>query len=263
MADVFSLEAKYITETAVVFSWPPVDGAVHYNIIKDGRVIINTQGTLVAVEHLFPLTTYDFAVEAVGIDETIRSETITVVTPDADISKYLVVDRTKKDVDGVKYLNSKAWQDMTENEQGEWMFGSEEQLYFSDNEKIVCTDGNLQCRNGVVKGSYNAEDLNRVGAAVYYVAAILNSVGYAITPTVRTDWQKSDIFYLSDLQNYLDNIEALRNRLMIWQTTPPTPPDFNHYQRANDIEKIILDVYEILQNMISQYQYCGTFYCGE
>ena len=53
---------------------------------------------------------------------------------------HLITDRTTQDVERVKALQAKAWQDMTEEEKVEWL--------------------------SPLKGSYNYTDLNRVEEAV-------------------------------------------------------------------------------------------------
>lgn len=189
-----------------------------------------------------------------------------------NIIKELITDRQQSDVDRLNYLNNKKFEDMTADEKREW-FGDVDIVHCADR-LLVCADGVLEIQGNPPKGGYNCADLNRVGKAILYVADILNSVGCHIRPTVRTDWQKDEMFYQHDLKNYLDNVEVLRSALAVWQDTPQTPTFANlgeakedkeeySYQYANDIEKIINDVYEVLSNMIAAYRYCGTFYAGE
>lgn len=114
-----------------------------------------------------------------------------------------------------------------------------------------------------LKGTYTADDLNRVGAAVEFVAAALTAAGYAFVPTLRTDWTDADYFYPADLQEYLANIEGLRSTLAVWQETPETPTELKTYQQANDLEKIIEDVYQAYLNMAAAYFYLDELYMGE
>ena len=151
---------------------------------------------------------------------------------------HLITDRTQEDVKLVKSLAEKiANGTATAAEKAEYL-----------------TD---------LKGSYNASDLNRVGSALIYVNDILTENGYGVLITAKTNWQKMDMFYLSDLRNYLEDVERLRGALAIIKSTPKIPPNFNRYDRANDIEKIIEDVHFLLQNMIAAYRYSDTFYSGE
>lgn len=178
-----------------------------------------------------------------------------------NIIKELITDRKKSDFDRLEYLNNKGFDNLTDDEKREW-FGDVDVVRCTDG-AVICSDGVLEVQGNPPKGGYNCKDLNRVGAAILYVADILNGVGYHIRPTVRADWQKGEEFHLHDLQNYIDNVKKLRSALAVWQTTPTAPQDFNSPERANDIEKIIKDVHEVLLNMIAAYRYCGTFYSGE
>ena len=49
---------------------------------------------------------------------------------------------------------------------------------------------------------------------------------------------------------------------MIYESTPQVPDlPFNHYQKINDIEKIISDVYSLFT---IRFYYCDSeLYCGE
>lgn len=61
----------------------------------------------------------------------------------------------------------------------------------------------------------------------------------------------------------LGNVEVIRGAYCIHADTPPTPSaPLNTFQKWNDIEKILLDVYEILMNNFSYY--CGgEIYAGD
>ena len=77
--------------------------------------------------------------------------------------------------------------------------------------------------NQTDKGFYNASDLNRVGAAVQYVAERFAAQGYTVTVSPKTDWLASDIPTASELETYRQNIAALRALLAVMPTTPKAP----------------------------------------
>ena len=56
-----------------------------------------------------------------------------------------------------------------------------------------------------LKGAYNASDLNRVGAAVAYVAGRLNGYGYAVAVSPKQDWTVSDIPTAGDMETYISD----------------------------------------------------------
>ena len=52
--------------------------------------------------------------------------------------------------------------------------------------------GRVDVENETDKGFYNASDLNRVGAAVEYIAGRFAALGYDCPVTVKKDWLTSD-----------------------------------------------------------------------
>lgn len=116
-----------------------------------------------------------------------------------------------------------------------------------------------------LKGAYNASDLNRVGAAVAYVAERLNSYGYAVTVNPKQDWTGSDIPTAGQMAAYLRDVAALRGAIAVMASTPPTPDSANNltWQEANNIEQILLDVDELLTRMAAAWFYSGDLYAGE
>ena len=112
---------------------------------------------------------------------------------------------------------------------------------------------------------YNASDLNRVGAAVQYVAERFAAQGYAVTVSPKTDWLASDIPTASELEAYRQNIAALRALLAVMPTTPETPDSMAGltYTEANDIEQILLDLDALLTNAALAWYQSGEIYAGE
>ena len=116
-----------------------------------------------------------------------------------------------------------------------------------------------------LKGAYNASDLNRVGAAVAYVAGRLNGYGCAVTVNPKQDWTGSDIPTAGQMAAYLQDVAALRGAIAVMVSTPPTPDSASGltWQEANDIEQILLDVDELLTRMAAAWFYSGELYAGE
>lgn len=119
--------------------------------------------------------------------------------------------------------------------------------------------------NKTAKGFYNASDLNRVGAAVQYVAERFAAQGYAVTVSPKTDWLASDIPTASELETYRQNIATLRALLAVMPTTPEAPDSMAWltYTEANDIEQILLDLDTLLTNAALAWYQSGEIYAGE
>lgn len=114
-----------------------------------------------------------------------------------------------------------------------------------------------------LKGAYNASDLNRVGSAVAYVAGRLN--GYAVAVSPKQDWTVSDIPTAGQMASYLRDVAALRGAIAVMASTPPTPDSASGltWREANNIEKILTDVDELLTRMAAAWFYSGDLYAGE
>jgi len=151
----------------------------------------------------------------------------------------LITDRTAADVRRWEELKAKAFADMTAEEQAEWLAG--------------------------MKGAYKPDDRNRVGEAVLYVANRLKAAGNDIMVSPKTDWTREDIPTPAQMIHYLEQIQNVRDVLAVYQTTPAVPADMVDltHTKANDIEKILVDVDQLITNMIAAYYYSGELYGGE
>ena len=73
------------------------------------------------------------------------------------------------------------------------------------------TQADVDARND--KGTYNASDLNRVGAAVAYVAGRLLECGTSVDVSPKQDWPESDTPTASQMERYRSDVAALRDAL--------------------------------------------------
>ena len=134
----------------------------------------------------------------------------------------LVTDRTEADVSRYSELRDKGWAEMTTAEKAEWVAG--------------------------MKGAYNASDLNRVASAMAYLSQRFASAGYSVPVSSPTDWANGDIPTKGDMDTYLDDLRRIRAALAVMDTTPTAPGsmDYLTWAKANDIEKILADVDDLL-----------------
>lgn len=213
----------------------------------------------------------------------------------------LVTNRTQGDVDRLKVLNSIGWLNMTLLERYEWIYGTETlPLFWSDGTPMVCQDGPLylydKARSN--KGAYNAEDMNRVENAVKELCGLLVSLPDQLvefaeatqvawdplfevpydpelyTLTTKTNWLKTAIPTVAQLERYLGNVQTLRDALEY--ETDPLPESMKKltWQGANAIEKALLGLEAAIQayrDRVEGYMtrdresffYSGEIYCGE
>ena len=151
----------------------------------------------------------------------------------------LVTDRTEADASRYSELRDKGWAAMTTAERAEWVAG--------------------------MKGAYNASDLNRVASAMSYLSQRFASAGYSVPVSSPTDWANGDIPRKDDLDTYLDDLRRIRAALAVMDTTPSAPGsmDYLTWAKANDIEKILVDVDDALGRLLLSTFYSGEIYSGE
>ena len=119
--------------------------------------------------------------------------------------------------------------------------------------------------NETDKGFYNASDLNRVGAAVEYIAGRFAALGYDCPVTVKKDWLTSDAPTASQLETYRQNIVTLRGQIAVMASTPEAPVSMAglDYVKANNIEQILLDLDALIDNITKSWCFSGELYAGE
>ena len=137
---------------------------------------------------------------------------------------HLIIDRTQQDVDLWNELRVKSYlSEMTTDEQSTWS-----------------TD---------LKGAYNVSDLNRVGAAVEYLANLLNTYGYTVVTHAKITYIEIDTPSLTQMTNYLSDVKAIKEKMNGTQEMPETMNNLS-YEDANNIEKVLYQINNFIQNMI-------------
>ena len=126
---------------------------------------------------------------------------------------------------------------------------------------------------GNAKGTYKASDLNRVGAAMNYVADRLRAAGYDPHISPKTDWKDEDWVDPAAQAVYLGDLAELRKQFTMLESTPEVPPrilatdirtnDGLTYVWANNIEQILADIDALLTNIAAGWLYSGEIYSGE
>lgn len=119
--------------------------------------------------------------------------------------------------------------------------------------------------NETDKGFYNASDLNRVGAAVEYIAGRFAALGYTCPVTVKKDWLTSDAPTQRQMETYRQNIVTLRGQIAVMASTPNAPASMAglNYVKANNIEQILLDLDAIITNITKSWCFSGEVFAGE
>lgn len=125
------------------------------------------------------------------------------------------------------------------------------------------TNADVAARNE--KGTYNASDLNRVGAAMNYVSDMLHAAGYDPHISPKTNWSETDLPTADTMTRYLADLAELRSQFTQTQNTPGVPTTMENltWREANDIERILQDICAMLTNISAAWFYSGELYSGE
>jgi len=179
-----------------------------------------------------------------------------------------IYDRTSSDVSYLQSLHDKiissGFDSLTQYEKAFWLNGEQVNLLASDGQLVTSDDFNLTVGNSIIKGSMNITDLNRIESNTNALAIILDSYGYNITLTVKTDWQISDLFTLEELNRIRYNVDALQNIFItLSEWIPIEYVNTMDYVKTNALEWNIYQIDRYLEFMISSFWYSGEIYSGE
>lgn len=131
---------------------------------------------------------------------------------------------------------------------------------------VLITDRTQQdVTDGTQKGSYNASDLNRVGAAMAYLQDRFNANGYDVKVSPKTTWREIDVPTQSDMTLYLGDLGTLKSAIALPAYTPEAPASIEKltYNKANDIEKILETIDAVISLIVNAYWYSGELNSGE
>jgi hypothetical protein len=112
--------------------------------------------------------------------------------------------------------------------------------------------------NKTTKGYYNVADFNRIESDCAYLADYFN-----LTITTKT-WVRTDFPTAAELSRIIANVTAVRAAYYTYITTPATPSaPLTTYQKANDLEQVLNDIYNLYNINLLNLTYCGEMYAGE
>lgn len=127
-----------------------------------------------------------------------------------------------------------------------------------------CMKKNIPFPKDNLRYSWDYRALNRTEEAMEYVNEIFKELGYFQNMQFKTDWSNEEITR-KEAERYINNLKTLRDYLKMESTTPLVPNTMNgmSIDKANDIEKILFDINELLEKMTANFRYANDLYCGE
>lgn len=136
--------------------------------------------------------------------------------------RHLITDRTQDDVRRAQELAKKGVDQMTEEELAEW--------------------------NTNLKGAYNASDLNRVGTALITIRDRLRTHCIDVPAEVREDYVADEVLDKAVMDDYIESANAVYASVPHSAPRPPGGINDLDYEGANNIEKVIIAVDDVLES---------------
>ena len=116
--------------------------------------------------------------------------------------------------------------------------------------------------NKTEKGYYNISDLNRVEEWCDYLATQLNAVGYNINITTKTNWVQTDLRTASEMERIRTNIRKIMQGFHYLTNIEQNANNWD-YIKANNWEKILFEIYNLMCGMEDWYVYSGVSNSGQ
>lgn len=292
------------TETTAMLAWSAVGGATGYKLYRDG-ILIATLTDTSYTDTIQPFTSYLYALTAYNDSGESDPATISVqvIIPPEAPSNFRASSASMAAIalawdavtgaesyqlsrDGVVIYTGEypSYTDSGLTAETAYTYtltafnsaGSsvETTLEATTTKFVLVTDRTVADVNaGNDKGTYKASDLNRVGAAMNYVADRLRAAGYDPHISPKTDWKDGEWVDPEAQAVYLGDLAELRKQFTMLESTPEVPPrilatgirtnDGLTYVWANNIEQILVDIDVLLTNIAAGWLYSGEIYSGE
>lgn len=149
----------------------------------------------------------------------------------------MIYDRTQEDVDKAK--------DLIENYVKQFIELTEEQ------------------ENQLERGTLTINTLYRIEKQIEYLKEQFTGLSYCCEDiTIKTDWSQEDVFFKSDYERILHNVDVLKECFFYFSYTPDTPDVSFYFSDINNIEKILSDLEDYINVIKDNYRRCGDYYCG-
>jgi len=115
------------------------------------------------------------------------------------------------------------------------------------------------------KGARSHWTLQRIADNMRYIRAQLIERGINVPEILSRDtWLKTDIPRQSEIELIQTDIQMLRDLGYIKSTTPFVPVlPWTHYEKLNDIERILYDTVVIITGIGAANRFSGTFFSGQ
>lgn len=117
-------------------------------------------------------------------------------------------------------------------------------------------------QNATLKGQYNVSDINRVESWCKFLADSLNDVGYNINITTKTNWNQTNMRTAVEMERVRTNIKKIMQGYY-YITNIVQNAEYFDYLKANNFEKILFEIWNMMLGMRGWYVYGGVANGGQ
>lgn len=115
-----------------------------------------------------------------------------------------------------------------------------------------------------LKGCFNYNDMNRIENNTQYLHDVLNELYYFSNMTIIQGWDMGGVPDMgTHISRVINNVSKLRNACYEPENAPTLPETLTHYNHVNNVEKYLLALKEMIEDMVDCFRECGTFDCKE
>lgn len=113
-------------------------------------------------------------------------------------------------------------------------------------------------------GAITKEDINRIQLNIFNIGIELQNMGYYFQSQIESKtYNKNDVFYQEDLQNWCNLVDKFKKAFFPYADTPIKPLARYSFEEFNKLEKILFDLNNRIGEVKNLYRECGNYECGE
>jgi len=107
--------------------------------------------------------------------------------------------------------------------------------------------------------------LIRITGNIAHLIGVLAEMGYVLpAQKSKLSWAVGEIPPEAEIDKIRQDMEALRGVAVIAPSTPAAPGlPYTRYDKINDVEKILFDIYRMEERRAEGFVYSGEMYSGE
>lgn len=115
-----------------------------------------------------------------------------------------------------------------------------------------------------LKGCFNYSDMNRIENNIQYLHDRLNKLYYFSKMDIVHGWNMNSVPRKNeDMVRVINNVTLLQSAYYEPMLSVAQPDNLLRFNRVNNLEKNMLYIKEMIDDMENSFRECGNYECGE